>query len=363
MHKRPSTDQYCQQLVQPSQRGPLHGVPVAMKDGVETAGIATSFGSVACAEYVPTSDATLVRRLKDAGAVIVGKTTMPDWGTNFFSTSSRSQISKNPYDLTRDTGGSSSGSGSSVAAKTAIFSIGSDTGGSIRLPSSFNGLVGVRMTPGRISRHGMSPLVPSQDTPGPMAHTVEDCARVLDVTVGFDDQDAWTSVSVQSPLQNSFTKATKSPSLQGRRLGVARHLFGSHPGIRALMYEALDKFSRAGAELIDVTIPNVEQFLASTFHYQESKHLINAFFAEREKLAPLKLEELPHHELLGLLKDNILKAPQDPSDSAALCRALLEVPHFQNAVASLFAAHQLDTIVYPTAQALPPKHDEIFSEK
>lgn len=334
-----------------------------MKDGFQTAGIATSFGSIACADYVPSEDATLVRKLKEAGVIIVGKTTMPDWGTNFFSTSSRSQISSNPYDLSRDTGGSSSGSGSAVAANTAIFSIGSDTGGSIRLPSSFKGLVGVRMTPGRISRHGMSPLVPSQDSPGPLAHTVKDCARVLDVIVGFDQYDPWSSVNVHIPLQKSFTQAIESPSLRGRRLGVARHLFGSHPGIRALMDEALDDFSRAGAELIDVTFPSVEHYLNSTIHYQESKALINAFFAEREQLSHLKLEEISYHELLGLLKDDILKAPQDPSDSPALCRALLEVPHVQNAVASPFATYELDTIVYPTAQALPPKHADIFSEK
>ena len=116
-------------------------MPVVIKDQIETAGIATSFGSKACKDYVPANDATLVRKLKEAGAVILGKTTMPDWAASWFSTSSLSETTKNPHDLSRDPGGSSSGSGAAVAAGLALVAIGGDTGGSIRLPASFCGLV------------------------------------------------------------------------------------------------------------------------------------------------------------------------------------------------------------------------------
>lgn len=171
------------------QRGPLFGVPMVLKDQIETAGIPTAYGSLACEDYVPPKDATIVTKLKAAGVVIRGKSTMPDWAAGWLSTSSLSGTTKHPIDHTRDPGGSSSGSGTAVATDMALAAIGGDTGGSIRLPASFCGLVGVRVTPGRISRDGMSSLVKTQDTPGPMVKTVDDAARLLDVLVGFDENE------------------------------------------------------------------------------------------------------------------------------------------------------------------------------
>ena len=129
-------------------RGPLHGVPVVVKDQIETAGIPTSFGSIASGDYQPEVDASAIARLREAGAIILAKTTMPDFATSWFSTSSRSGVTKNPYDLSRDPGGSSSGSAAAVAANLSLVGIGEDTGGSIRLPASFCNLVGLRVTPG-----------------------------------------------------------------------------------------------------------------------------------------------------------------------------------------------------------------------
>ena len=175
--------------------GPLHGVPVLVKDQAETAGLRTTFGNQNTADYVPAEDATAVARLKAAGAIILGKTSMPDFATSWFSTSSVTGVTKNPYDLSRDPGGSSSGTGTAIAANLALVGIGEDTGGSIRLPSSFCSLVGVRVTPGLISRRGMSPLVTPQDTAGPMTRTVADAAALLDVLVGFDPADDYTTVA------------------------------------------------------------------------------------------------------------------------------------------------------------------------
>lgn len=162
---------------------------MVLKDQIETAGIPTAYGSLACEDYVPPKDATIVTKLKAAGVVIRGKSTMPDWAAGWLSTSSLSGTTKHPIDHTRDPGGSSSGSGTAVATDMALAAIGGDTGGSIRLPASFCGLVGVRVTPGRISRDGMSSLVKTQDTPGPMVKTVDDAARLLDVLVGFDENE------------------------------------------------------------------------------------------------------------------------------------------------------------------------------
>ena len=157
--------------------GPLHGIPMVVKDCLETADMPTSFGSEIFADHQPSEDAASIERLRAAGAVIVAKTTLPDWATSWFAYSSRSGLTRNPYDLERDPGGSSGGTGAAVAAGYATIGLGTDCGGSVRLPSSFCNLVGARSTPGLISRRGCNPLVGVQDTIGPMGRSVADVAR------------------------------------------------------------------------------------------------------------------------------------------------------------------------------------------
>ncbi|MBX6342191.1 MAG: amidase, partial [Thermomicrobiaceae bacterium] len=166
--------------------GPLHGIPVLVKDQAETAGIPTTFGSVALRGYVPSADAVVVQRLRAAGAVVLAKTNLPDFATSWFGYSSAGGETKNPYALDRDAGGSSAGTGAGVAANLGAVGIGEDTGGSIRVPASFDNVVGLRVTTGLISRTGLSPLVEFQDTAGPMARTVRDAAILLDALVGYD---------------------------------------------------------------------------------------------------------------------------------------------------------------------------------
>lgn len=195
---------------------------------------------------------------------------MPDWAASWFSTSSLSETTKNPHDLSRDPGGSSSGSGAAVAAGLALAAVGGDTGGSIRLPSSFCGLVGVRVTPGRISRDGMSALVESQDTPGPMTRSVDDAARMLDVMVGFDKADVYSSVNTIAPLAASttpFQDAIKEPSLQCKRLGVLRQAFGSDNSISGVMDKALESLRKRGAELVDVDVPDLDHYKTHSSAY------------------------------------------------------------------------------------------------
>ena len=177
-----------------SESGPLHGVPVVVKDNIRTAGIATAFGSAAFGDHVPDTDATLVTALRRAGAVIIGKTTMPDFAVSWHGHSSRSGHTRNPYDDSRDTGGSSSGSAAAVAANFAVAGVGTDTGGSIRVPASFCGLVGIRPTVGSVSRHGILGLVRDQDTPGPLARSVADAAALLDARTGWDPRDPYTAM-------------------------------------------------------------------------------------------------------------------------------------------------------------------------
>ena len=212
--------------------GPLHGIPVVVKDQAETRGIMTTFGSIAMDGYMPERDATAVRKLKDAGAIILGKSTLPDWATSWFGFSSKSGETKNPYALDRDPGGSSSGTAAAVAANLCTVGIGEDTGGSIRLPASFTNLVGVRVTPGLISRDGMSPLVVFQDTAGPITRTVTDAAILLDALVGYDERDAYTAAYAIAGHKGSYTQFLNKDGLKGIRVGVLKEAFGDDTEFR-----------------------------------------------------------------------------------------------------------------------------------
>ena len=208
-------------------RAPLHGVPVLVKDQGEVAGMPTTFGNRLFADYVPASDATLVAQLKAAGAIILGKTTMCDFAAGWFSSSSLSGHTATAYDTQRDSGGSSAGSGAAVGANLCLVAIGEDTGGSVRIPASFNNACGLRVTTGLISRTGFSPLVHFQDTPGPLARTVDDLARVLDVIAGYDATDQYTVVATQvSDVGRMAAGVAPNGRLDAWSVGVLETAFG-----------------------------------------------------------------------------------------------------------------------------------------
>jgi len=177
-------------LEQGEYRGPLHGVPVAVKDQLNTAGIRTTSGTPIFGDFVPEEDATVIAKLKSAGAILLGKLNMTEFGTT--SLSHAFDTARNPWDLERFTGGSSSGSGGATAAFLCATSLGEDTGGSVRGPAAWCGLVGLRPTWGRVSRYGLRPGMWSMDTIGPLSRTVEDCALTLQAIAGHDPLDAHT---------------------------------------------------------------------------------------------------------------------------------------------------------------------------
>ena len=199
--------------------GPLHGIPVIVKDQIETADIVTTFGSAAAAGYLPEKDATIIRLMREAGAIILAKTAMPDFATSWFGYCSAIGATKNPYDLERDPGGSSGGTGCAVAANLSAIGLGEDTGGSARLPASFDNLVGLKVTPGLISRAGMSPLVVFQDSAGPMCRTVTDTAKLLQVIVGFDSEDPYTSTALIAG-KTDYVACLEEDALSGKTIGV-----------------------------------------------------------------------------------------------------------------------------------------------
>ena len=237
-------------------RGPLHGIPMVIKDNIDTADrMATSAGSLALAENHAARDAFVAARLREAGAVILGKTNLSEWA-NFRSThstsgwSGRGGLTKNPYVLDRNACGSSSGTGSAIAANLAAIGIGTETDGSVVCPSSASGLVGIKPTLGLISRAGIIPIAHSQDTSGPMARTVRDAAILLGVLTGADERDPVT-VSSRTKGHSDYTRFLDAGGLKGARIGVARQYFGFNDATDKLMKDAIELIKSLGATIVD----------------------------------------------------------------------------------------------------------------
>lgn len=352
--------------------GPLHGVPIVVKDQIETAGLPTTFGSIASGGYQPEQDATAITKLREAGAIILGKTTLPDFATSWFSTSSRSGVTKNPYDLARDPGGSSSGTAAAVAANLSLVGIGEDTGGSIRLPASFCGLVGLRVTPGLISRAGMSSLVKPQDTAGPMTRTVEDAVRLLDVMVGYDERDDYTAAAVIAGHEKPYADALQDATLTGKRIGILRQAFGdaSDPDgaqVNTTIEAALSALRDAGAELIDITIDNLDDQVGFTSLYTtRSQSDMNEFVASRPAAGIPSMRHLidtkQYHEKLDLL-EAIVAGPDQPTDDPHYVERLLAQTAFQRQVIGIIARNRLDAIAFPDAKLPAPTREDIFADR
>ncbi len=267
-------------------RGPLHGIPVIVKDNIDTGDrMQTTAGSLALAGSRAAKDAFLVERLRAAGAIVLAKTNLSEWA-NFRSTRSTSGWSgrggqvRNPYALDRNPCGSSSGTGSGVSANLAAAGIGTETDGSILCPSSMCGLVGLKPTVGLVSRRGIIPISSTQDTAGPMCRTVADAAILLAAIAGTDLLDPATAASAGKAAD--YTKALDANGLAGARLGVVRKFFGWHPEIDRQMTAVLDLLRQLGAVLVDpVEIPHLGDYDAGEFEIMlyEFKHGLNAYLA------------------------------------------------------------------------------------
>lgn len=240
------------ELARGERRGPLHGIPIGVKDLCFTAGVPTEAGSRAMAGFVPTFDATVVRRLREAGAVVVGKTV-----THEFAYGLNIPVTRNPWDPSMAPGGSSAGSGVATAVGSAMAAIGTDTGGSIREPAAFNGIVGLKPTFGRVSRYGVVALSPSLDHVGPLAGSVEDCAILLE---GIAGQDPLDPASAPEPVADD--RASLDAGVRGLRLGIERSFFyGPHvePEVRSLVEAAETELEKAGADLVSISVPELDQ--------------------------------------------------------------------------------------------------------
>jgi amidase len=281
-------------------RGPLHGIPILVKDNIDTADrMATTAGSLALAKSVAPRDAFLVERLRAAGAVLLGKTNLSEWA-NFRSTRSSSGWSavggqcRNPYVLDRNPCGSSSGSGAAVSANYAAVSVGTETDGSIVCPANSCGLVGLKPTVGLVSRAGIVPISHTQDTAGPMARTVADAAALLGALAGVDPRDPATEAGAGHAHQD-YTQFLDPGALRGARIGVLRKSFGIHPRSDALMEDAIETMRKAGAAIVDPVEFAGHGKLSDTEFVvllYEFKAGLNAYLAGRPDLPVRTLAEL-----------------------------------------------------------------------
>ena len=334
-------------------RGALHGIPIVIKDNFETADLPTTGGSLALTGFMTGRDAFQVKRLRDAGAIIIGKTNLHELASGITTISSAGGQTRNPYDLSRTPGGSSGGTGAAVAASFAAAGMGSDTCGSIRIPSANNNLFGLRGTMGLSSRDGIIPLSHTQDIGGPLARTVTDLAVMLDATVGADPADAITQASA-GHIPTSYRDLLKADALQGVRIGAVKNLFGVAPDdeeVGAIDRKALDAMHKAGADIVDVSMPGLDdQMRGSSVIDAEFKFdLID--YLKRWPNAPVHSlgEILERGDYAAALETNFKRRDARTSpDTPDVAQARAKRTELLALVTRIMDAQRLDVLAYPT---------------
>ncbi|MFS0635506.1 amidase family protein [Mesobacillus foraminis] len=339
-------------------RGELHGIPVILKDNYDTYDMPTTAGSLSLKGSVPPDDAYQTKKLREQGAIILGKANLHEFAFGFHTISSLGGQTYNPYDLTRYPGGSSGGTAAAVASNFVTVGLGTDTGGSIRIPSSFNNLVGIRPTMGLASRDGIIPLALTQDVGGPIARTVEDAAVVLNVIAGYDPADPVTAAS-KGHVPKTYTHYLKKNGLKNARIGVVRDLFGDEPQINAAMEDAIEDMKEMGAEVVDVTIPNLDKILAyPSLSSYEFKFQLNDYLASLGSDAPVKslsdiIESGKFDSSLrsGLVSRNNVQSLENHAEYQEIITNRPKVA--KDNVNAALNDNELDALLYPTSNALP----------
>lgn len=347
-------------------RGPLHGIPVLLKDNVDTADrTTTTAGSLALEGSTPPRDAHVARRLREAGAVILGKANMSEWA-NFRSTrsvsgwSARGGQCRNPYALDRNPCGSSSGSAVAVSANLAPLAVGTETDGSIVCPATTCGIVGIKPTVGLVSRAGIIPISHTQDTAGPMARSVADAAALLSALAGADPRDPASAGAAGHAID--YTRALDAAGLRGARIGVARNMAGFHPDTDRLFEAAIAEMKRAGAEVVDpADVPGIKELGDPEFEVllYEFKAGLEAYFALLGPTARVRtLAELVawneanrEREMPFFGQEILLKAQQKGPLTTPAYRAALETCSRlarREGLDAVLSAQRLDALVAPT---------------
>jgi Asp-tRNA(Asn)/Glu-tRNA(Gln) amidotransferase A subunit family amidase len=339
-------------------RGPLHGIPVLVKDNYDTADMPTSGGALGLATLQPAADAFQVKRLRDAGAVILGKTTMHELAAGITTISSMTNQTRNPYDLMRVPGGSSGGTGAAIGASFAAAGMGSDTCGSIRIPAANQNLVGLRGTHGLSSRSGVMPLSSTQDIAGPLARSVTDLAIMLDATVGPDPTDPITADGA-AHISKSYRDALSADGFKGARIGVLRSLFGTAPEddeVGGIVHKALDGMKAQGAEVVDITVPGLDDLLRDSSVINDEFKFDLAAYLAKQPHAPVKsLGEIIDRGLHHVQLDQTFRLRNAPEkrETEHYRQALIKRRALRAAVLATLEEQRIDALAYPTLRRKP----------
>src|SRR5882724_6245825 len=348
-------------------RGPMHGIPVLIKDNIDTADkMMTTAGSLALVGPPAPKDAFIVKKLREAGAVILGKTNLSEWANirsshSVSGWSGRGGLTRNPYALDRNACGSSSGSGAGTSANLCAVSIGTETDGSVVCPSNANGLVGIKPTLGLASRAGIIPISHSQDTPGPMTRTVRDAAILLSVMAGIDPSDKYTAES-EGRAATDYTQFLNTNGLIGARIGVARKYFGFNEAVDKVMEESIVSMKAQGAVMVDpADIPTFGKFgdTELTVLLYELKADLNSYLAGRPDAAVHSLKdvidfnesnqakEMPHfgQDLFVLSLTKAAITEKEYLDALEANHRLTR----KEGIDAIMDQHKLDALVAPTA--------------
>ncbi|MHB1652756.1 MAG: amidase family protein [Desulfitobacteriaceae bacterium] len=349
------------ELLLKGSRGPLHGIPVILKDNIETADMPTTGGNLAFKDFQSQKDSFLVKRLREAGAIILAKANLHELARSGTTVSSLGGQTRNPYDLSRTPGGSSGGTGAAIAANLGAVGLGTDTLNSIRSPASANSLVGIRPTMGLLSRDGIIPAVLSQDTAGPLTRSVTDAAILLDVMAGYDSNDPITAWSI-GHIPKRYVDYLVKDGLQGKRLGVLKNFFGSefeHQEVNKTIEQTLEVMTDLGANIVRVTIPGIDTDklnLEMDLQVFEGRNDFNSYLMKCGSKAPIKsLEELI---TLGKYEKSIEKLLRDSQaydpkrDGAEYKERLLRRGKVRQTIIEAMANYELTALVFPHQKRL-----------
>ncbi len=344
-------------------RGPLHGIPVLIKDNINTKDkVATTAGSLAIADNYVTKDAFIINQLREAGAVILGKANLSEWA-NFRSTraasawSSKGGLTKCPYILDRNPSGSSAGSGVAVAANLCAIAIGTETDGSVVSPASVNGIVGIKPTVGLLSRSGIVPISKTQDTAGPMARTVKDAAILLGVLAGVDPEDSYT-LNSKGKIEADYTKFLDANGLQGKRLGIEKTALTGNPDMEILLNDAIAILKSKGATIVEIELdkelkdlgPLEFNVLLYEFKDGLNKYLSTANSKTKSLADVITFNKNNAAKAMPFFKQEILEQAQAKGDlnSKEYLDALKKTTGTRQIIDNVLKQNKLDAIIGPT---------------